>query len=194
MDDGHRMTLWAPFATMALGGFLLSGPLAFDYRDTPLAVSDVVSGLLLLGLGYRAISRDGGLARWGVAAVGVWVLFAPLVFWAPTAASYAIDTLVGALAIGFSILVPGMPGMRMLEGPTTPPGWTYNPSSWPQRLPPIAAALAAFLIARFMAGYQLEHVGSVWDPFSATAPNEFSRRTSPRCSRSPTPASERSPT
>lgn len=53
----------------------------------------------------------------------------------------------------------------MLDGPTTPPGWSYNPSSWPQRLPPIAAALIAFLIARFMAGYQLEHVGSVWDPF-----------------------------
>lgn len=159
------MTLWAPFATMALGGFLLSGPLALDYRDTPLVVSDVVSGLLLLGLGYRAISPHGSLARWGVAAVGVWLLFAPLVFWAPTSASYAIDTLAGALAIAFSILIPGMPGMRMLDGPTTPPGWTYNPSSWPQRLPPIAAALGAFLIARFMAGYQLEHVGSVWDPF-----------------------------
>ena len=31
------------------------------------------------------------------------------------------------------------------------PGWTYNPSSWPQRLPIIALALIGFAIA----GYQL---------------------------------------
>lgn len=159
------MTLWAPFAVMALGAFLAVSPLAVAYGDRALVVSDVVSGLLLVALGYRSLSPRGGLARWGATAVGIWLLFAPLAFWAPTGAGYAVDTLVGALAIAFSILIPGMPGMRMLEGPTTPPGWTYNPSSWPQRLPPIVAAFGAFLIARYMAGFQLEHVGSVWDPF-----------------------------
>lgn len=165
MRERHSMTLWAPFAIMALGGFLSLSPLAFSYADSALVASDVVAGILLVALGYRSLSPRGGLARWGATAVGIWLLFAPLVFWAPTAASYAIDTLVGALAIALSILIPGMPGMRMLPGPTTPPDWSYNPSSWPQRLPPIAAALAAFLIARYMAGFQLEHVGSVWDPF-----------------------------
>ncbi len=165
MHEQHRMTLWAPFGVIALGGFLAASPLAFSHDDRALVVSDVACGLLLVALGYRSLSPQGGLARWGATAVGIWLLFAPLAFWAPTAASYAVDTLVGALAIAFSILIPGMPGMRMLEGPTTPPGWSYNPSSWPQRLPPIAAALGAFLIARYMAGFQLEHVGSVEDPF-----------------------------
>ncbi len=165
MRERHRTTLWAPFAVIALGGFLAVSPLAFAYGDAGLVVSDVVCGILLVGLGYRSLSPRGGLARWGATAVGIWLLFAPLAFWAPTAASYAVDTLVGTLVIAFSILVPGMPGMRMLPGPTTPPGWSYNPSSWPQRLPPIAAALAAFLIARYMAGFQLEHVDAVWDPF-----------------------------
>ena len=165
MRKHHQMTLWAPFAVIALGGFVALAPLAFDYRDGWLAASDIVSGLLLVALGYRSLSPAGGLARWGATAVGIWLMFVPLLFWAPTAASYAIGTLVGALAIAFSILIPGMPGMRMLDGPTTPPGWSYNPSSWPQRLPPIAAALAAFLVARYMAGYQLGHGGSTWDPF-----------------------------
>lgn len=165
MRERHQMTLWAPFAVMALGGFVALAPFSFDYGDGWLIASDVVSGLLLVGLGYRSLSPRGGRARWGVTAVGIWLMFAPLAFWAPTAASYAIETLVGAFLIAFSILIPGMPGMRMLPGPTTPPGWSYNPSSWPQRLPPIAAALVAFLIARYMAGFQLGHGGSSWDPF-----------------------------
>ena len=91
-------------------------------RDGALAANDVACGLLLLALGYRSLSPQGGLARWGATAVGIWLLLAPLAFWAPTTASYAIETVVGALAIDFSILIPGMPGMRMLDGPTTPPG------------------------------------------------------------------------
>ncbi len=87
----------------------------------------------------------------------------PLVFWAP-AAAYTNDTLVGALAIAFSVLVPGMPGMSMGKGPDVPPGWTYNPSSWAQRAPSIALAFVGFFIARYLTAFQLHHVASVWDP------------------------------
>lgn len=52
-------------------------------------------------------------AQWANAAVGAWLLFAPLVMWAPSEAVYANDTMVGALVITFSILVPMMPGMSM---------------------------------------------------------------------------------
>jgi uncharacterized membrane protein len=58
-----------------------------------------------------------------------------------------------------------MPGMRMLPGPDAPPGWSYNPSSWPQRVPIIALALVGFFLSRHMTAFQLEHITSLRDPF-----------------------------
>jgi uncharacterized membrane protein len=46
-----------------------------------------------------------------------------------------------------------------------PPGWDYNPASWPQRLPVIGLALLGFLIASYLALYQWRIVSWVWDPF-----------------------------
>ena len=83
-------------------------------------LSDLTSGGLvlvfaLLSLSSRAVFRL--WAPWANAVVGLWLLFAPLVFWA-RAADYTNDTLVGTLVIVFAVLAPGMPGMRMLPGPT----------------------------------------------------------------------------
>ena len=49
--------------------------------------------------------------------------------------------------------------------PTHPPGWTSNPSSWPQRLPIVALAAVGFLIAAYLAAFQLGLVPTVWEPF-----------------------------
>jgi uncharacterized membrane protein len=46
-----------------------------------------------------------------------------------------------------------------------PPGWSYNPSSWGQRLPLIGAAAAGFAIATYLALFQLGVAGAVWEPF-----------------------------
>lgn len=46
-----------------------------------------------------------------------------------------------------------------------PPGWSYNPSSWPQRLPIVGAALVGFGIALYLALYQWRVVDTVWEPF-----------------------------
>lgn len=46
-----------------------------------------------------------------------------------------------------------------------PPGWSYNPSSWPQRLPLIGAAVLGFGIAAYLALFQLQVVADVWEPF-----------------------------
>jgi hypothetical protein len=78
------------------------------------------------------------------------------------------DTIVGALAITFSVLVPMMPGMShegMMDESTVPPGWTYSPSTWLQRLPIIALGFFGFLIARYLAAYQFGQIGAVWEPF-----------------------------
>lgn len=46
-----------------------------------------------------------------------------------------------------------------------PPGWDYNPSTWPQRLPIILLALLGFGIAAYLALYQWEVFSTVWEPF-----------------------------
>lgn len=50
-------------------------------------------------------------------------------------------------------------------GANVPPGWSYNPSTWAQRLPIIALALIGFAIASYLALYQVGRVSRVWEPF-----------------------------
>jgi uncharacterized membrane protein len=47
----------------------------------------------------------------------------------------------------------------------TPPGWTRNPSAWPHRLPVVALSLAGFLVAGYLALYQMGVFPTVWEPF-----------------------------
>lgn len=46
-----------------------------------------------------------------------------------------------------------------------PPGWDYNPATWPQRLPIVGLALVGFGIAMYLSLYQWEVIDRVWDPF-----------------------------
>ena len=159
-------TPWAHFfATIILGLWLLTSPLSFEYGDRALVVSDLVSGALLIAFATITLTRRSSWAPWAGSLVGVWLLFAPLVFWAPTAAAFWNDTLAGILVIAFVLLMPGMPGMRMLPGPDTLPGWSYNPSTWVQRGPIIALGLVGFFLSRYMTAYQLGYIDSIWDPF-----------------------------
>lgn len=149
----------APIAVLSL--WLMTSPFTLGYTDRALVWSDVVSGLIVLGMSLFALKPQRGLMSWLISFVGLWLLFAPLAFWAPGPAAYANDTLVGALLIGFALLIPM--GTRM-EGPVVPPGWSYNPSAWPQRTPIIALAFVSFLAARYMAAFQLGYIDSAWDP------------------------------
>jgi hypothetical protein len=132
----HQMRapwLWTNATVMCLGLWLISSPWTFGYRSLAMTWNDLACGVLLVALAAAAfIARYDFYGRWGVALIGTWLQFAPLVFWAPTAAAYLNDTMVGALAIALSILVPMMPGMAhhmamMQPGPEIPPGWTDNP-------------------------------------------------------------------
>ena len=163
--------VWPHFANMVLGVWLITSVFALDLRSAGLQASDIVSGVLVIVLATLSLSGRPFWkfwAPWANSLVGLWLLFAPLAFWAPTAAGYANDTLAGALIVVFAILAPGMPmapGMSMEPGPDLPPGWSYNPSSWPQRAPIIALALVGFFLSRQMTAFQLGHVGSLTDPF-----------------------------
>lgn len=46
-----------------------------------------------------------------------------------------------------------------------PPGWVYNPSSWRQRIPIALLALIGFLVAGWLALFQMGVVPGVWEPF-----------------------------
>ena len=46
-----------------------------------------------------------------------------------------------------------------------PPGWSYNPSSWSDRLPIVGVALIGFCIASYLALFQLHVFQSIWEPF-----------------------------
>jgi hypothetical protein len=46
-----------------------------------------------------------------------------------------------------------------------PPGWSYNPSAWSQRLWIVGIALVGFGIATYLALYQYDVVTDVWEPF-----------------------------
>ncbi|WP_303830996.1 hypothetical protein [Asticcacaulis taihuensis] len=98
--------------------------------------------------------------------VGIWLLFAPIIPWSPSAASIDNNTLVGALVIAISILVPMMPGMShdgMMDESDIPPGWTYSPSTYGQRLPIIALGLVRLFIARYLTAYQMGLTAYAWD-------------------------------
>lgn len=46
-----------------------------------------------------------------------------------------------------------------------PQGWSYNPSSWSERLPIVVLALLGFGIATYLALFQVGIVLDVWEPF-----------------------------
>jgi nucleoside-diphosphate-sugar epimerase len=164
----HRNFIWAPFLNIAMGAWLATSPAMIEYGSVPLIWSDVLSGLAVMVLGAISLSWKLRLSRWAIAAVATWVMFAPLVFWAPTGAVYLNETLSGAVIFGLAVIARPTPGVNYaaaVTGPTVPPGWDQSPSSWFQRVPIIVLAVFGFLISRHMTAYQLGHIDGVWEPF-----------------------------
>ena len=164
----HAQNLWAPFLNMGLGMWLLSSPPILGYDDHAMALSDAVCGSLVFVLSLLSLSRHMGWARVTNALVGIWLLFAPLLYWTPSAAAYLNDSLVGVLVVGLSVLARPAPSVGVAArttGPDVPPGWSYSPSTWMQRIPIIALAFVGLYISRYLAAYQLGHIQGAWDPF-----------------------------
>lgn len=191
LEQHHQQMLWVPLLVAVLGAWLISSPFVLGYTNTGLAGpdvtrittvrdlpsiasrgaammwSDIVSGAALILLSFLWLIKARRLwAPWAASFVGVWLLFAPLVFWAPTAGVYGNDTLIGVLVIALTVLIPGMPGMMLMmqPGPEVPPGWSYNPSAWLQRAPIIALGWIGVFLSRHLAAYQLGYVDVAWDP------------------------------
>jgi nucleoside-diphosphate-sugar epimerase len=192
MRKMHFDMLWVHYLNLLLGAWLIGSPLVFGsfgqehFSEAVLRVtqerglwapelraaltgwSDIISGVLIMLFSAMSLSPRLSWAQWANATMGVWLLLAPLIFWTPSAAVYANDTLIGALVITFAILVPMMPGMSMqgmMDESDLPIGWTYSPSTYLQRLPIIALGAIGLLIARHLAAYQLGHIDAAWEPF-----------------------------
>lgn len=166
--EQHGNNLWAHFLNLGFGAWLMASPPILGYQDPAMITNDVVAGALVLLFSALSISRHLAWARFANATVGVWLLFAPLVLWTSSPAAYLNDTLVGGLIISLALLVPPMPSVGIAAhtaGPDIPPGWSYCPSTWIQRIPIIALAFVGLFISRYLAAYQLGHTGSAWDPF-----------------------------
>jgi nucleoside-diphosphate-sugar epimerase len=184
----HRRTLWCHLANAGLGLWLASSPFTLGlaegwlspaepitpsargivHSDSWMTASDTAAGLLIVVFALLSMIRDFGWARWVTAGIGIWLLFAPMVFWTPSAAAYANDSLVGALVVVFAVAVPPAPGVSPLarvSGPDVPPGWDWNPSAPGARVIIVTLAFVGLFVSRHLAAYQLGHVESAWDPF-----------------------------
>lgn len=198
MASDERKTRWVHFANIGLGAWLAASPLVYDaatgeavsaavravtvdrglppieWRMDALMLSDLLSGFAIMLFGLLSLDkRTAWFGQWANVAVGLWLLFAPLLFWSPSAAQYLNDMIVGAGVIAFAVLVPMMPGMSMagmMDPKSIPPGWTYSPSTDAQRFPIVAMGLVGLLISRHLTAYQLGHIDTVWEPFFMGAP------------------------
>jgi len=162
--DFHASKIWTRFGTVILGFWLLTSPESFGYLHTASRYSDWISGLLLIIFGFMSMSYRLRGWIWGGCLVGIWLQLAPLAFWAQESVIYVNDTIIGVLAIAFCVLVPLRP-TAFEVGPQIPPGWSYNPSSWQQRIPIVFFALVGWFTARYLASYQLHYIDYIWDPF-----------------------------
>ncbi|MBW3669777.1 MAG: vitamin K epoxide reductase family protein [Actinobacteria bacterium] len=191
IEQQAATNLWLLAFVALLGAWLVFAPSTLGYGDpgeataavgettstrqlSPIATrgqwmtwSDMASGIALMAFAALSLDARRYWSRWAACLVGVWLMFAPLVFWAPDEAAYLNGVLVGALVVALTVLIPEMPGMPaiMKPGPERPPGWSYNPSSWLQRTPVIALGWLGFFFARLMAAYQFGYIDNLWDPF-----------------------------
>lgn len=168
----HEKLMWTHLTNALLGVFLITAPFTFGYKSSQMIYSDIISGSLLIAFSFLSANPFRLWAPWAASVVGVWLLFAPIIFWAPDASAYITDSIVGMLVIALSVLIPEMPGMMammltMPPGPEIPPGWSYNPSSWLQRTPIIILGWIGFFGSRYLTAYQLGYINHVWDPFFA---------------------------
>lgn len=168
----HRANRWAHFVNMGLGTWLMTQPLLINVTEPLLRWSEIVLGAMLIVCAGVALSWRAPSARWLCAGIGALVMGVPFLFATGNAAAYLSDTLVGALIFGFAVCTkpePGVSAIAALTGPEVPPGWSYNPSTWSQRMPIIALAILGLYVSRYLAAYQLGYIPGVWDPFFAAS-------------------------
>lgn len=144
-----------------LGLLVFSNPFMLNNLTSYEFANDVVIGLLVVIFSVISLIPTLRWIRWINALLAVWLMFSPLVFWTQEAV-YSNNTILSALILLISAYTPS----QDIEAPSDiPSGWSYNPSEWTQRIPIMFLAFLGFLMAKYLAAFQLGHISSVWDPF-----------------------------
>ena len=166
-EEHHKKVGWVYYANMVLGLWLIAGPPTFGYKVPAMVWNNIICGFILIGLSYFSLKPYKLWAQWGLIFLGIWLLMAPMIFWAKEGVALQTGFLVGTLVVFFSIIIPRQPGIKLFAppGPNVPKGWSYNPSSWNQRVPVVFFAWLGFFVARYMGAFQLGYIDTVWDPF-----------------------------
>ena len=189
MERHTAWTLWVPMTNATLGLWLVASPLTLglfdpvtvplppalgheiaepDVRNMRLGISEMLSGAVIVVFALLGMYDRWRWTQWLTATVGVWVMFAPLVFWTTSAAAYGIDTLIGMLVVAFAVMIPPTPGISrraLAADDDRPLGWSYSPSAFTQRIPIVALAFVGLFVSRYLAAYQMGHIDGLWDPF-----------------------------
>ena len=154
----------------ALGLWLTAAPAVAGFGEPAQALCRIV-GPILASLGAIAAFDLTRPLRW--AAVPIAVLAASLAivppFFSPPSA--AVILITAALLVWLTLTTPPARGAygsgteAAGETSPTPPGWSYNPSSWAERLPLAGVALVGAGVASYLAAFQYGWVRHPWDPF-----------------------------
>jgi uncharacterized membrane protein len=141
--------------------WLLVSSQLIGYAGDAQATSDRISAVLVILLGMASLVTRRAWLAWLAGCIGLWLIAAPVLLWSPSLGAYLSSTIAGILVAAEGLVIPMS---RRLPGPDVPEGWSYNPSAWPHRIPVILLASASFLIAAYMAAFQLGYIERVWDP------------------------------
>lgn len=157
--------LWTFYALMFLGLWLIAAPSTFGFQNQPTIINHYICGFLLTLFSWNGRKQTKAFIIWTIALIGIWLQFAPLIFWEAQSVAYLDATFVGSCIIVLSIVLYHWPGTLADHEAKIPPGWSYNPSAWPQRFVIAFLVLICWFIARYLAAYQLGYIQNVWDPF-----------------------------
>jgi hypothetical protein len=122
-DSGRMMGRMVAMASWVADPDPSSGAVADRKPFHPSAIavhfmwSDVTGGILVMALAAIAFRSGHVWPAWANIFVGLWLAFAPLLFWTRSPAAFKNDMLVGTLVIAFAILIP-----MMMQIPTEMPG------------------------------------------------------------------------
>jgi len=143
------------FVLLAIGLWLIATPVTYNFCHVAF-YNDLTCGALLTLFGLIALINPASIYFIPFLLIGLWLHFAPLLFWYQEIVSYLNDTLIGTVVstIAFGFL---QKSEQQKE--------EYSPSSWSHRVPTIFIALVCWFLARYLDTYQLGYIDKVWDPF-----------------------------
>ena len=159
---GTRWVVTGPLLASTVGAWLVLSTALLAHESSGLLASDLVSGVFAVLLCVWWVHTTRATPRWLLAALGSWLLLAPLLFWAPHVSLCLNDLLAGTLLITAAAIIPTV---QAADGDNAiPPDWDYNPSAWSQRIPISLLALAGFAMSGYLAAFQLGYIDRAADP------------------------------